>query len=329
VQVPNIRKRPAIVRWLGIFALLIVPQVVQATQWQAKVGAQSRNKGRQVLAFLPNEIWIHEGDSIQWTFNVDEPHTLTFLKPGQVRPPFPAGCPGFGFSASPASFDGSACVSTAPFMAGQKFEVDFPAGGNFKFVCLIHANMTGVVHVLPLEEALPHSQHFYDEQAEDTAEQLLSDVDADHENEHSPGSNQVLAGTGEVLATPGGSHTLSVMRFVNHTIVIHAGQTVEWSNSDPVTAHTITFGTEPANPIPPAGKFSKDADGALHATISSASDSVHSGFIVAAPQDRIGLPQSPVPTTRFRITFTQPGTYPYICALHDTLGMKGTIIVLP
>jgi plastocyanin len=329
VQVPSIRKRPAMLRWLGIFALLIVPQVVQGTQWQANIGAQSRNKGRQVLAFLPNEIWIHEGDSIQWTFNVDEPHTLTFLKPSQVRPPFPVGCPGFGFSASPGSFNGSACVSTAPFMAGQKFEVDFPAAGNFKFVCLIHANMTGVVHVLPLQQALPHSQHFYDEQAEDAAEQLLSDVDADHKREHSHGENQVIAGTGEVSATPGGSNTLSVMRFLNHTTVIHAGQTVEWSNSDPVTAHTITFGTEPANPIPPAGKFTQDADGALHATISSASDSVHSGFIVAAPQDRIGLPQSPMATTRFRITFTLPGTYPYICALHDTLGMKGTIVVLP
>jgi hypothetical protein len=30
-----------------------------------------------------------------------------------------------------------------------------------------------------------------------------------------------------------------------------------------------------------------------------------------------------------RITFTNPGTYPYICALHDNLGMQGEIIVLP
>jgi len=33
--------------------------------------------------------------------------------------------------------------------------------------------------------------------------------------------------------------------------------------------------------------------------------------------------------TRFRITFTKPGAYPYICALHDDLGMKGKVIVLP
>jgi plastocyanin len=51
-------------------------------------------------------------------------------------------------------------------------------------------------------------------------------------------------------ATAGGQDTLSIVRFIEHTIVIHAGETVEWTNSDPVTPHTITFGKEPANPMP-------------------------------------------------------------------------------
>jgi plastocyanin len=53
------------------------------------------------------------------------------------------------------------------------------------------------------------------------------------------------------------------------------------------------------------------------------------GFIIAAPQERIGLAQAPVGVTRFRITFTKAGAYPYICALHDDLGMVGKVIVLP
>ena len=81
--------------------------------------------------------------------------------------------------------------------------------------------------------------------------------------------------------------------------------------------------------MPPSSNVTVDADGALHATINAVGDSVHSGFILAAPQDRIGLPQSPLTPTRFRITFTKAGIYPYICALHDELGMKGKIIVLP
>ena len=56
---------------------------------------------------------------------------------------------------------------------------------------------------------------------------------------------------------------------------------------------------------------------------------MHSGFIVAAPQERLGLPQGPVGVTRFRVTFTRAGVYPYICALHDELGMRGKVIVLP
>ena len=28
------------------------------------------------------------------------------------------------------------------------YSVKFPSAGNFKFVCLVHADMTGVVHVL-------------------------------------------------------------------------------------------------------------------------------------------------------------------------------------
>ena len=33
--------------------------------------------------------------------------------------------------------------------------------------------------------------------------------------------------------------------------------------------------------------------------------------------------------TRFRVTFTKPGTYNYRCLLHDNLGMKGEVIVIP
>jgi len=196
--------------------------------------------------------------------------------------------------------------------------------------------MAAVVHVLKLSEPLPHSQAFYDEQAEAEREKLLSDTDLegeDHDRDdshhrHSP-ENQVIAGTGAISTTPGGLENLVVMRFIRHETVIHAGQTVEWSNSDPSATHTITFGVEPADPMPPSANVTVDVDGARHAVINSTTDSVHSGFIVAASQERVGLAQSPLTFTRFRVTFAQAGVYPYICALHDNLGMKGTVIVLP
>jgi plastocyanin len=69
------------------------------------------------------------------------------------------------------------------------------------------------------------------------------------------------------------------------------------------------------------------SDGATQGVISSPADSVNSGLLTLAFQDRPNLGQSALGVTRFRVTFKSPGTFNYICALHDNLGMKGTVIV--
>ena len=79
---------PSSLRWMLLFAVLIVPQVLWGAEWFATVGAQSSDKGRQALAFLPNEIWIHAGDSITWRWDADDIHTVTFLPATEPRPDF-------------------------------------------------------------------------------------------------------------------------------------------------------------------------------------------------------------------------------------------------
>lgn len=318
-------------------AMCALPPTAQSEDWKAAVGAQSKDMARQVIAFLPNEIWIHEFDTITWTSGSDDIHTVTFLKAAQPVTPFFVGCP--GFSASGAIFDGSTCVTTAPLAKGQSFEVKFPRPGNFKVVCLVHSHMTGVIHVLPMSVPLPHTQTFYDRQAEVQQQTLLADTD--YQNKHHgtmnwsdmlavhilPGRHYVVAGTGEMAATPAGFQSLSVVRFYNGIIEVKSGDTVEWGNIDPAMPHTITLGLEPANPGPPSANVFTDPDGALHANVSSPTDSVHSGLLVGAPQDHTGAPQNPPGITRFRVTFKEPGTYDYKCALHDNLGMVGKVIV--
>ncbi len=50
--------------WLVLLcSAAVFSQAVQAQSWQATAGAQSRDMAVQALAFLPNEIWIHAGDS--------------------------------------------------------------------------------------------------------------------------------------------------------------------------------------------------------------------------------------------------------------------------
>ena len=337
-------------RWcLPVLAALLFLHAANADTWKLSVGAQSPGKGKQALAFLPNEIWIELNDSVTWTFASDEIHTVTFLTqdtlaPPQVRPTFQAGCP--GTTPSGSSFNGTVCVNSGPQTTGATYTVKFSRIGNFKLVCLVHNNMTGTVHVIdrfesPVNKALFQTQDFYDDQAAHEAKELLSaddqdgDLDASLSDDRSSfTTHQVTVGIGKIVATPGGSSTVSIMRFFHPTITIHAGDTVTWSNNDPVTPHTVTFGTEPPPNqfFPPSNNVDNGGDGtdgARSATINLPSDSVHSGFLMATAQDQVGLPQNNLTKTVFRVTFTKPGTFAYICALHDPLGMKGKVVVLP
>jgi plastocyanin len=308
---------------------LVSSGAVQAATWHATAGAESSDKGKQALAFLPNESWIHAGDSIVWTFPTAEIHTVSFLKPNQIRPPFPVGCP--GTTPSGSSYTGAACVNSGTLLNGQTYTVTFPAAGNFKFVCLVHANQTGAVHVLNVSEILPHDQAFYDREGQSERTELLSDASQLEgrgiATANRTSGNEVTAGTAEIVGTGGGVHTAAVMRFLRETIVVRVGDSVEWTNLGSAVNHTVTFGTEPLDLVPPSPGVTVDSDGARHAIISSPIGNVNSGFLGPAPQERVGLPQSPLGVTRFRVTFTAPGTFNYICGLHDDLGMVGKVIV--
>src|SRR3954454_7472264 len=118
------------------------------------------------------------------------------------------------------------------------------------------------------------------------------------------------------------------MRFDESRTVIHVADTVEWTSAETATNHTVTFGREPANLVPPSSNVFLDPGGARHVITPSPSDTVHSGFIAAAPQDRIGQPQSGLGPTRLRVTFMAPGVYDDICSLHDDLGIRGHVVVV-
>jgi plastocyanin len=366
---------------LGFGSMLLLafligfPQSAKAWHtWHLKVGAESHNAANQADAFLPNEIWIYSGDSIEWTFQPkNEPHTVTFLQHGQTRPtppppigppagppigpPFFFGSPGPApfvecpspnpYNGGSATFDGSACVSSAALNGGtapSSFTVTFPNPGNYRVVCLIHTNMQGTVHVLSTDStspfyaaSLPYTQSDYDKQALDEAEDILKDTDNPNEEVRDfPRSKNEVLMTGEMIATGGGRQYLAIVRFFPETIYITKGDTVEFTNVDPSEPHTVTSGTSDTlindmaliNAIP-------QADGAVGATVNSAANfgnatptgGVNSGFLQASPEDAAGRGQAPPGTTRFRVTFNISGTFPYHCALHDIDGMFGKVVV--
>ncbi len=332
--------------WLAAAVMAVCGSGVQAAQWQGVVGAESPDRGSQALAYLPNELWVHTGDSIRFVFATHESHTVTFLTSTQTRPPgfgpvfnVPVGCP--GLTPDGSSFDGTKCVTSGVLSPDDTlgaagvptYTVTFSATGNFKFECLLHPDMTGVVHVMNPSANLPHNQDFYDRQAQRDAALLISaanrlqSLGPPAEQDLTQG-NAVAAGIGVIMTTTGyGSQTASLMKFVRDTIVVHVGDTVEFTNMDPSINHTVTFGTEPLDPRPPTTTLPPAPDGARQAVINSTSDRVNSGFLSPTAQDRIGLTPANIGATRFRVTFNAPGTFPFICAIHDELGMKGTVIV--
>jgi plastocyanin len=348
------------------------------TTWTANVGAETHDESVQADAFFVNELWIYAGDCIQWTWiPQNEIHTVTLLTVGQVRPAAPT-APGVGGCAAPNPYplntinpyNGSACVSSAAVDAAtagaETFTVEFTNPGEYKFVCLIHTDMTGTVHVLtnslpagPFYAAtLPYSRLDYTRKARDEADDILNDNDADadkHRKESDDSrNNEVIAGTGEIVATGGGLQYRAVMRFLKGTIDINEGDSVTWTNLDPTEPHTVTFGTEPvpfADPAPVNVKFA--ADGSLTATIACSTDNpacdydyqpgasheantfLSSGFLQATPPDTTdpantaqlqpggGTGASPAPGT---IPSFPPGLKPGVTRISITFpkGSAGT-----
>jgi plastocyanin len=182
--------------------------------------------------------------------------------------------------------------------------------------------MVGTLHVRPAGTPYPKTQAAYDRQARAEGARLAAQGRALEARglaaavQSRPAGLAVTAGTGALLP---GTATLAVMRFLPQRLTVHVGQTVTWTNRDPETPHTVTFGPEPQGG-PFAAFFPVGASGG-HGVVSSNAKTVNSGFLGSDPH----LPGGKT----FSATFTTPGTYPYICALHDDLGMTGTVVVLP
>ena len=284
------------------------------THWNITVGAQNSDMAVQVSTYFSREITIDAGDSITWTSATAEPHTVTFLATGQAAPQDP-----FTPPAGSSSYSGSGFFNSGPLLGAaapgfaQQYTLTFTQPGTYTYVCLFHPFMTGTVHVQAAGAAYPESQSAYDRSSKQLEQKLLAQGDALRGtalgiSKSDPTHAAVAAGVGNGTAT--------VMRFLPGRLVVPVGGTVTWTNRDPMEPHTVTFGPEPQGPN--ADFTSVGLDGPAHATISHLDQQVSSGGFG-------GMISSPI----FKVTFSAPGKYPYICMLHDMMGMVGTIIVGP
>ncbi|UUL76092.1 plastocyanin/azurin family copper-binding protein [Pseudarthrobacter sp. Fe7] len=276
--------------------------------WLVQVGSESHDQEIQGMAFLPSEIFINEHDTITWEANAAEIHTVTFLASGQSlesTQPFNPGNADELLKRGGDNYDGHsyynsgilANVDVPGFPNTRSYSLSFPREGNFTYYCLVHGEMMkGTVHVRDRGTDYPYSQGDYNKSSKAQARSILHDgYKLDESLAEQATNHKVMAGGDDGVAM--------VMRFVRPSVTVHVGDTVVFANTGMGAPHTVTFGTEPANVFAPSGTPSNFTGGDLN-----------SGIIP--------------PGGEFSVTFQAKGTFEYICALHDYMGMMGKVKVV-
>jgi plastocyanin len=291
---------------------------VSAHTWQIQVGSVGITggafDGRSGNAFYPGRIAAHAGDSVAFSFT--GPHTVTFNRPdGTPLPVLFAPAGGTALNAR-GQFINSGFVPAGTF--ALTLGASLPAG-SYKFICGLHLGMEGVIDVLPGSANLPKTDADYAAEASrQVARDLESATDAAARANKWVGDHpgKVLVGVG--------TRRVTNLRFYPSTITIHAGESVMFlKTKDPTEPHTATFGPEPANAFAPVGGPPFVFTGANSVSTGAMLTKNQYAFYIAGV---LGVPSA---VTRDAVKFTTPGTYTYICTIHDEAGMRATVVVLP
>jgi plastocyanin len=312
-------------------------------------------------AFYPRTVTIHRGDRVQWRINGF--HTVTLPRRGNRPPEFvvpdpanpvsgvvdAAGAP-FWFNGQPrfianplvafkqggGAYTGRRLLNSGvPAGAGAPppYTVRFPATGTYRYYCAIHVgnpDMQGTVRVVSGRRSIPSAAETRREASRQFARAIVQ-VKRD-DRFAGPQGNAVAAGVDSAIST--------LFRFRPATKTVKAGTTVTWQMPQRSNeAHTVTFGppdflhtqaealitpaaggvlavnplavfpSEPPPTLPPYPGAQHHGNGYFN-----------TGFIDRDPRSQ--------PPPSVGITFATPGTYSYVCLLHEQ-PMKGQIIVTP
>jgi plastocyanin len=304
----------------------------QATTWNLLIGGESADQALQVQTFLPSSVTINEGDTISWSMNAAFVHTVTFLSGGPPPPePIPSGegntlmlNPVNAFPVGGPNYDGTGFVGSGILdRKGATFSLTFTKAGQYSYVCMLHPGMGAQVTVQAAGSAYPQTQAQVSAQANvelyaklghannlATASQLTSKANADGTSTYT-----VINGVGGDQA--------SVLRFLPVDVHIKVGDSVDFPVRDPHEIHTVTF-YDPAGAVPPFLAPLPQASGPPKLIIPHAMPA--GGTQVSDPK---GFYNSGIvgPNQTYAFTFTQPGTYTYVCVIHAPQGMFGKVIV--
>lgn len=298
--------------------------------------------------FMPYDIHVREGDTIEWTSRGVEGHTVTFsdeatlrrimssyLVPDAVDPGQQTFNPEFALrSRTGDAFIGDGAYVNSGFFgvpAEQKYKLTFTRRGVYQYLCVVHPLwMRGTVSVdapdAKVESPETVAVRGKADLAEYMAEEKRAVQRAAAERRDVPGpEGTTLHRVGVGVVTPYGQ----VVMFVNPSLTVRAGDTVIFEN-DERNFHNVVFKGGRAE-YPPAYAVRVDPEGrginvALNRQSAAAVEPPPGGF-----DDRTFLSSGSMgiamPRSTWRLTFTKPGTYAYACTIHAFGGMAGVIVV--
>ena len=280
-----------------------------------------------VLQFMPAKATVAVGQKVRWSWDgTREPHSVTFLAPGQTLPD-PGSDPSL-FAPTPAqgAYDGSAMVNSglAPQGPGAvpPFEMTFSKAGTYTYHCVIHPQMVGSIVVAAGdagETAAAVSTRGDQEKGQWLAEgneaytKLMSAAPAKTKNKD--GSTTWTVEMGASTA-----HT-DVLAFAPVPAAVKHGDKVMFVN-DSMAPHTASFfnSTPPIqNPEDPAAQ--KPAPGASPQKL-NAKDFFNTGILPPNAPPNAG---PPLAARSFTFTVPTAGDYQYVCIFHAPSGMAGEI----
>ena len=285
-----------------------------------------------VTEFLPGDISVKAGAAVEWRFGGPEPHSVTFLRPGQTppSPESPEGAALFAPSQPPVtSYDGKSLVNAGLRPLGpapaEPFLLTFPTAGEYGYVCIIHPLMTGKITVVG-DGSKVDTQADINERADSELNQWLDEGRAAKKKLTDTAPKQTANADGSTNWTYGMGATTEhsdVLAFAPASGEIKPGDSVTFLNNS-LAPHTATFpagGQAPQDPTDPAS-LAPTAPSPF--TLKATGGPFNSGLLApAAP------PNAPPPEAVRSYTFMVPdaGTYPYVCVFHASSGMAGSIKV--
>lgn len=351
---------------LVVAACLAGPSAASAATRTVLVGPPHRNNqvpgapaDGDLNAFFPSRLTIHAGDRVRFVF--EGFHTVTLPAKGQPDPalvqpdasrpvsgvndaagapfwfngrPTPLLNPQVGLPAGGHVYDGSQLVGSGlPQEEGQvpPYVLRFPKTGTFKVDCGIHPGMDATIHVVPRGRRIPSARADAGLAARQIRRGVATLNALNRRAKAAPGTVDLGFDAGRAI----------LYRFVTPAQVT-AGTTVTFQMARPTTeVHTASFGptsvlNQLANdfvaPLPGTGQTGPPVL-AFNPQAFYASDPaqpvVYDGTNHGDGFANTGLLSSnrafPLPSS-FKVTFTKPGSYPFICLVHPF--MKGTIKVV-